>query len=251
MGLCVLVSSKTRNKNINIKLASAINNNNKENANKSKFIKRYNNDNELTKKYIDKTDNGEKPEKFLTQEIDKQGIKANDLENNVGDQIDNSMELDYKWYSEADHCSEKIKLKRFKKIDNTGDCLFHSLIVAAQLKMNIKELKRRLRKSLILPLYKHQEKAYSILSTPKAWADRNIIYIFSQKFKKNICVHVRDDKYKNNNEIKISYVHYICNKNNEFIHLHLQDNHYTPLLKESKYDELMLREKRLVTFILI
>lgn len=91
--------------------------------------------------------------------------------------------------------------------------------------MTIESLKESLLRSIALKSCPEKEKVKRILETPKAWGNAGVLYVFSETYDINVCVHIHNSKNK-----KVNYVQYNANQKNEFIHLKLENVHYTPLL---------------------
>lgn len=63
-----------------------------------------------------------------------------------------------------------------------------------------------------------------ILSTPNTWRNSEVLYVFSEIYDNNVCVHIHNSKHQ-----RVDYAHYEANQEKEFIHLKLKNAHYTPL----------------------
>ena len=142
----------------------------------------------------------------------------------------------FPWYEQACECAENVDLVRYTKVDNTGDCLFDSLIILSGLNVNIKELRDILKHSKTIDSCEDPEKVYTILDTESAWGNKDVIYIFSEDLNQNICVHIYDSKKNSQGKINITYAHFKTNDTDNYIHLNLKASHYTPLLKIDEID---------------
>ena len=70
-----------------------------------------------------------------------------------------------------------------------------------------------------------------MLNTKNAWGNSDTLFIFSQEYKVNVCVHMFDTNKDRNKATRVTYIHYKGNNSSDYIHLHLSESHYTPLLK--------------------
>ena len=86
------------------------------------------------------------------------------------------------------------KFERDMSIDNTGECLFHSLLVHMGSDLNFREFRNILISSEFLQLCENPEEAQYILSRQREWGNADILFIFSRKFRVNICVYMEDSK---------------------------------------------------------
>ena len=94
--------------------------------------------------------------------------------------------------------------------------------------MSVKEFKKRLLLSPVINLCSDQTEARRILQSEFAWGDLETIYIFSETYQINVCVHIHNSSDHDNK--RVHYCHYRSNSSPDFIHLKLRDIHYTPLL---------------------
>ena len=202
-------------------------NNDKLNKNKNMVIS---NENNLLKKNV--IINEENNEEIIIDEVDYDTYDSTEENSDMEiEEIHPGNDFYFPWYVQAHACAENIDLVRYTKVDNTGDCLFDSLIILTGLNLNIKELRNMLKQSETIELCEKPEQAYAILNTNKAWGNKDIIYIFSENLSQNICVHIYDDKKNNQGNTNITYAHFKANDTDDYIHLHLKSSHYTPLLK--------------------
>lgn len=75
--------------------------------------------------------------------------------------------------------------------------------------------------------------ARSILCSDFEYADYNCIFIFSREYHLNICVHFYYINV-NTNEEEVSFCHYKVNNTQNFIHLHLLNQHFTPYIETDR-----------------
>lgn len=137
-------------------------------------------------------------------------------------------------YSQHNDCAEKDKnLEEYKNIPSDGNCLFASLLTLMNNSMSIDTFKESLLRSAAIKLCSEKAEVKKILSTPKAWGNSEVSYVFSETYDTNVCVHIH-----NSNDKRVNYAHYEANKKKDFIHSKLKNAHYTPLLpaNENKKD---------------
>ena len=65
-----------------------------------------------------------------------------------------------------------------------------------------------------MKLCSERKKVEKNFSTPNAWGNSEVLYVFSETHDTNICVHVY-----NSTDKRINYAHYKANERREFIHL--------------------------------
>ncbi|XP_024944496.1 uncharacterized protein LOC112494916 [Cephus cinctus] len=110
-----------------------------------------------------------------------------------------------------------------------GNCLFHSLIKILDLQISPTDLRRQLRESLFLqscgdPLFTSQ-----ILHSDTEYGDMDCLYLFSRVYNQNICVHLQYTDIRTNTET-LTFCHYDVTDSLNFMHLHLQNLHFTPYI---------------------
>ena len=147
-------------------------------------------------------------------------------------------------YVESNCCATSNRVFfRYLDILSDGDCFFDSIKHLTHCSMSTDEMRASLCDSLFIESCGDPNTALQILLTPKEYADSDIVYILSQHYEVNICIHFYEnsdqDKNKsvitNNNQIikdpkLIGYLHYKSSNNPHWLHLHLMGQHYTPLL---------------------
>ncbi|KAL7286452.1 hypothetical protein TKK_0019398 [Trichogramma kaykai] len=104
-----------------------------------------------------------------------------------------------------------------------GNCLFYSLIKICDLKMSAIQLRRQLLNSPFIASCSDPVETACILSSDTEFGDIECIYVFANEYKQNVCVHFKTDT-------GYIYCHVVVDTNKPFIHLHLQDIHFTPYL---------------------
>ena len=197
-----------------------------------------NNMNHMNKKKVTINENDNK-KIIYNKEFNEVMVDENDeIENgDIGsNEVEHNNDFYFPWYVQAGNCAENTNLVRYTKVNNTGDCLFHSLIILTGLNLDSNELRNILKQSQTLQLCEKPNETFSILNTKSAWGNKDIIYIFSRDLDQNICVHIYDSKKNDKGEVNITYVHFKANESNNYIHLHLKASHYTPLLKIQEID---------------
>lgn len=118
---------------------------------------------------------------------------------------------------------------RFENIAGDGNCLFNSLIEILKLGISAKHLRQLLYHSSYLNKCLCPSNAKSILGSEFGYGDIDCITIFTKEFNQNICVHFH---YFNpvTNEEKVSFCYFKANNSQDFIHLHLHNQHFTPYI---------------------
>ena len=92
------------------------------------------------------------------------------------------------------------------------------------------DLRRQLRESPFLQSCGDSLFTSQILHSDIAYGDMDCLYIFSRVYNQNICVHLHYMDIRNNTET-VTFCHYNVTDSLNFIHLHLQNLHFTPYIK--------------------
>ena len=143
-------------------------------------------------------------------------------------------------YTQHNECAEKdIQFVEYKNIPSDDNCLFASLLMLINNSMTIDTFKRSLLRSAAIKLCSDKIEVEKILSTPKAWGNSEVLFVFSETYDTNVCVHIYNSEDK-----RVNYAHYKANERKEFIHLKLKNAHFTPLLPAN------LNDKNMINYIL-
>lgn len=152
----------------------------------------------------------------------------------------------FRIYEESHECiTPKVILHRNTDIPGDGNCLFHSLIRVLQLQISTCDLRRQLRDSSYLNSCHNPQEAYKILSSNNEYGDLDCLYLFAIIYNQNICVHYHYFNVISKNE-DTRFCHFKANDTNNWIHLDLREQHFTPYLSDDekkKEDERKQKEK--------
>nr|XP_037874150.1 uncharacterized protein LOC110384711 isoform X16 [Bombyx mori] len=136
-------------------------------------------------------------------------------------------------YEQRNECiTPEVILHRNTGIPGDGDCLFHSLISVLQLQIESCELRNQLRDSPYLNSCHNPQEAYKILSSTNDYGDLDCLYLFSKMYNQNVCVHYCFYNITTKNEDTIFW-HFRANDAQNWIHLHLREQHFTPFYEVS------------------
>nr|XP_037874148.1 uncharacterized protein LOC110384711 isoform X14 [Bombyx mori] len=136
-------------------------------------------------------------------------------------------------YEQCNECiTPEVILHRNTGIPGDGDCLFHSLISVLQLQIESCELRNQLRDSPYLNSCHNPQEAYKILSSTNDYGDLDCLYLFSKMYNQNVCVHYCFYNITTKNEDTIFW-HFKANDTQNWIHLHLREQHFTPFYEVS------------------
>lgn len=131
-------------------------------------------------------------------------------------------------YEQRNECiTPEVILHRNTGITGDGNCLFHSLISVLQLQIESCDLRNQLRDSPYLNSCHNPQEAYNILSSSNDYGDLDCLYLFSKMYNQNICVHYCFYNITTTNEDTI-FCHFKANDTQNWIHLHLREQHFTP-----------------------
>ncbi|XP_050528041.1 uncharacterized protein LOC126898135 [Daktulosphaira vitifoliae] len=150
--------------------------------------------------------------------------------------IDNpNYSFNFDTYEQGQNCSmPNIILNQFFDIPGDGNCLFYSLIKVMNLSISSLELRKLLLQSEYLHTCQSPSSAQTILSSASEYGDLDCIFIFSKEYNQNICVHFH---FFNSVSKKsdVIFCHFKSNYSSNFIHLHLQNNHFTPYIEVGQF----------------
>ena len=135
-------------------------------------------------------------------------------------------------YTEMHECKEPdAHLVHFSNIptDPPGNCLFYSLMKILGINESTRAFRDKLLSSPALTSCGNPAEAIEILSSNNKYGNDDCIYIFSQTYNVNVCVHYH---IQNGN---IIYAHFNVADNVRCLHLHLKDTHYTPFIVEQQH----------------
>ncbi|XP_046971063.1 uncharacterized protein LOC124538105 [Vanessa cardui] len=136
-------------------------------------------------------------------------------------------------YEQRNECiTPEVILHRNTAIPGDGNCLFHSLISVLQLNIESCDLRNQLRDSPYLNSCHNPQEAYNILSSSNGYGDLDCLYLFSKMYNQNICVHYCFYNITTTNEDTI-FCHFKANDTQNWIHLHLREQHFTPFYEVS------------------
>ncbi|XP_050337866.1 uncharacterized protein LOC126764114 [Bactrocera neohumeralis] len=136
-------------------------------------------------------------------------------------------------YEQRNECiTPEVILHRDTGIPGDGNCLFHSLISVLQLQIESCDLRNQLRDSPYLNSCHNPQEAYNILSSSNDYGDLDCLYLFSKMYNQNICVHYCFYNITTTNEDTI-FCHFKANDTQNWIHLHLREQHFTPFYEVS------------------
>ncbi|KAH0546703.1 hypothetical protein KQX54_013941 [Cotesia glomerata] len=136
-------------------------------------------------------------------------------------------------YEQRNECiTPEIILHRNTGIPGDGNCLFHSLINVLQLQIETCDLRNQLRDSPYLSSCHNPQEAYNILSSTNEFGDLDCLYLFSKMYNQNVCVHYCFYNMTTTNDDTI-FCHFKANDTQNWIHLHLCEQHFTPFYEVS------------------
>ncbi|XP_047522181.1 uncharacterized protein LOC125061088 isoform X2 [Pieris napi] len=131
-------------------------------------------------------------------------------------------------YEQCNKCiTPEVILNRNTEIRGDGNCLFHSLISVLHLQIKTCDLRNQLRDSPYLNSCHNPKEAYKILSSTNDYGDLDCLYLFSKMYNQNVCVHYCYYNITTNNQDTI-FCHFKANDTQNWIHLHLREQHFTP-----------------------
>lgn len=130
-------------------------------------------------------------------------------------------------YEQRNECiTPEVVLHRNTGIPGDGNCLFHSLISVLQLQIETCDLRNQLRDSPYLNSCHNPQEAYKILSSTNDYGDLDCLYLFSKMYNQNVCVHYCFYNITTKNQDTI-FCHFKANDTQNWIHLHLREQHFT------------------------
>lgn len=142
-------------------------------------------------------------------------------------------------YEQRNECiNPDVILHRNTGIPGDGNCLFHSLISVLQLQIETCDLRNQLRDSPYLNSCHNPQEAYNILSSTNAYGDLDCLYLFSKMYNQNVCVHYCFYNITTKNQDTI-FCHFKANDTQNWIHLHLREQHFTPFNEVSDLLEII------------
>lgn len=115
-------------------------------------------------------------------------------------------------------------------IPSDGNCFFFSIIKIMNLSISPAQVRQQLLSSPFINSCINPEGARSILSSETQYAEMDCIDIFSKVYHQNVCVH----NHYVNTTTKIEerqFLHFRVNDSQHFLHLHLRNVHFTPLIE--------------------
>lgn len=134
-------------------------------------------------------------------------------------------------YEQHTECSKpNVILQRLTNIRGDGNCLFYALIEVLRLRITPSELRNQLQESRYLHTCQNPNNARSILGSESEYGDLDCLLIFSREYNQNICVHFHFFN-TNTRQEKVWFCHFIVNDTQNFIHLHLRNQHFTPYIE--------------------
>ena len=182
------------------------------------------------------SEDGGTSDSIAEEEMDKLStiMQVSDVEGlqKTNDEDDNTKRIrEWVRYEGAEECSEKEKqFYRETNINGDGNCLFESLILLINSNMSVKELKNKLLNSTAVERCVEVEKTKHILKTDNEYGETDCIFVFTQTYKINVCVHVYSNEEDAQSIDRVTYVHFVTDEVTEFIHLQLKNTHYTSLI---------------------
>ncbi|XP_049318190.1 uncharacterized protein LOC105232370 isoform X10 [Bactrocera dorsalis] len=133
-------------------------------------------------------------------------------------------------YEQHTECSKpNAILQRLINIPGDGNCLFYSLIEVLRLRITPSELRKQLLESRYFHICQNPNNARCILVSESKYGDLDCISIFSREYNQNICVHFQFFD-TNTSQEKLWFCYFIVNDTQNFIHLHLRNQHFTPYI---------------------
>lgn len=121
-------------------------------------------------------------------------------------------------------------LQRLINIPGDGNCLFYSLIEVPRLRITPSELKKQLLESRYFHTCQNPNNARFILVSESQYGDLDCLSIFSREYNQNIWVHFHFFD-TNTRQKKVWFCYFIVNDTQNFIHLHLRNQHFTPYIE--------------------
>jgi hypothetical protein len=115
-------------------------------------------------------------------------------------------------------------------IPSDGNCFFFSIIKIMNLSISPLQIRRQLLASPFVNLCIDPEGARSILSSETEFAEMDYIEIFAKVYNQNVCVHNHYVNTRTEREER-QFLHFRVNDSQSFLHLHLRDVHFTPLIE--------------------
>lgn len=115
-------------------------------------------------------------------------------------------------------------------IPTDGNCFFFSIIKIMNLSMSPLQIRQQLLASPFVNSCINPNGARSILSSETEYAEMDCIEIFAKVYNQNVCVHNYYVNTRTNIEER-QFLHFRVNDLQNFIHLHLRDVHFTPLIQ--------------------
>lgn len=145
-------------------------------------------------------------------------------------------------YEERHECiTPKVILHRNTDVPGNGDCLFHSLIRVLKLQISTCDLRRQLRGSAYINSCHNPQEVYKILSSNNEYGDLDCVHLFAKNYNQNICVHFNVISKQDTR-----FCHFKANDTHNWIHLDLNELHFTPYFtddEKKKEDERKQRQK--------
>ncbi|KAI8431541.1 hypothetical protein MSG28_016036 [Choristoneura fumiferana] len=133
-------------------------------------------------------------------------------------------------YEQLNNCADPADRQAFKDIPGDGNCFFFSIIKLLDLSITPSQIRKQLLASPLVNSCLNPDGVRSILSSETDYAEMDCIDIFSKVYDKNVCIHYRYVNTATQME-EVQYCHFRVNASQSFLHLHLQDAHYTPLIE--------------------
>ncbi|RVE40724.1 hypothetical protein evm_014625 [Chilo suppressalis] len=134
-------------------------------------------------------------------------------------------------YEQHTECSKpNAILQRLIDIPGDGNCLFYSIIEVLRLRITPSELRKKLLESRYFHTCQNPNNARFILVSESEFGDLDCLSIFSKEYNQNICVHFYFFN-TNTRKEKVWFCYFIVNDTQNFIHLHLRNQHFTPYIE--------------------
>lgn len=133
-------------------------------------------------------------------------------------------------YEQFTNCAEPYAIYYHDtNIPSGGNCFFFSVMRIMNLSLLPSEIRQKLLVSPFVDSYINPVATRLILSSEAEYAEMDCIRIFSQVYNKNVCVHYHYSNTKTHKEEQ-QFLHLRVNDSGSFLHLHLRNTHFTPLI---------------------